>query len=208
MCHCGHVFAPPKVTVTKDKVIGQSPIVLPSFCVKCGRDDVEGQRRDERLGPGESIWVPAILWPLFAILIAVWRRKGKIRTLQVSYFLCDDCAKSRRLKTYIGIAALLVLLVPFTGLMVNVTMWAGIAVAAVCFCGCYLFAILWLFSYRHPLKKSGCKDGLFTVKGTSEAFHATMKRLDGSYQVRIRTTLRQPTERRWWNKPLRELTRR
>jgi hypothetical protein len=159
------------------EVMGQSPIALPSFCVKCGDHGVKGEYRSERLRYHPRwFWllplpVLGVLFPpLFGLAIIP---RGYTHPLSISYFLCHKCIATRKLRKKIalmGWSALLVMGVvvvmlvdrPMLGIVEIVLVVSGVCAA---------------LSYRHPLLASGYNDGVFTVRGTTEAFHAAMKRM-------------------------------
>lgn len=151
-------------------ITGGSPMFLPEYCVKCGRDAAHGRRT---LG-ARYYYPPWIFLGLIAGLIPliILSYVGR-KQLQISYSLCPECARRQKNKKWIAIAAWVVLAVVVYASLVLVN------VALLILAG-FLFVLAWVVSYlaNQPLTIAGynSKTQVFTVKGAGERFFAVVDR--------------------------------
>jgi hypothetical protein len=143
-------------------VIGTSPIILPDFCVDCGRHGADGIRAQTRLYwyPG-WVWV-GIFWGIFPVyLLYLAARRG----VDVEYSICSEHVESMKRKKRAGLisAACFVVLLAAAIFFQNPYLGGAALLALV------VAAIMYMTS-GSPLRAAGHEDGVFGIKGFDDTF--------------------------------------
>lgn len=155
------------MAVEGDKLLGYSPMSLPGRCVKCGKDTSRGGRVEKTLY-GYSPWIIlTVFLGVLPLLLVYYLTRQR---LQISYSVCEDCARSRTTRQWAagGVWVLFVLLLA-----------AGLAAA--------LPAALWILTLvvfvgalvasslaAAPLRVTGVNGSRFTIKGAGQEFLAAL----------------------------------
>ena len=148
--------------VEGDIVIGTSPILLPHFCVECGRPSAGGVRYESDL-----YWYPGWIWigVLWGIVPAWLLYYASRRAVYVEYSLCADPALSLRRRKLASallmvafiavlaaaIAARSVLLGPVAGLL-------------------FIAGVVTYMTARPPLHTVDQDEGMFVLRGFGREF--------------------------------------
>jgi hypothetical protein len=152
--------------VAKHAVIGTSPIVLPHFCVDCGRPSEGGTRSESTLYWSPSwIWV-GIFWGFVPIVLLYYAAR---RGVDISFSLCPIHARSLRLKKRAALIMTAAFVVALAAAIVFQSMYAAFVALAL-----FILALIMFAAAGTPLRAAGHEDGVFGIKGFDRRFLAAV----------------------------------
>jgi hypothetical protein len=150
--------------VDQKAVIGTSPIILPDFCVDCGRPASTGTRIDSTLhwSPG-WIWI-GIFWGFIPIFLLYYAAR---RGVDINYSLCALHARSIKLRKRAALATTAAFVAVLAAAIGFHYLYAGFAALAI-----FVIALIMWMAAGSPLRAAGHEDGVFGIKGFDKHFLA------------------------------------